>query len=168
MRSAKKQMRASRVAQWIFDRTLEDPVSGWTMPSRLLHVLFRIILKFGDPLIARPIWGTRLYLPFSHQLPFVLKHFVNYGTNLARIVQYTQKKYPDLRIIDVGANIGDSVAVIRQHSEAPVLCLEGDPVYFEILCENQSSLRNGKTIPCFVGETAGHDFVNLERHRGST
>jgi FkbM family methyltransferase len=156
------------LAEWVFDQSLKPAAPGRLSrcQAKWMDRLYRLILK-RDPLIQRSFWGITLSMPFSHQLPNILRHFPNYAVNLGRLARYVMDKYPDLRVIDVGANIGDSVAVIRQHGEAPALCLEGDPAYFEILTANLSALRHTRAKQCFVGEIAGTDSMQLEHHSGS-
>jgi hypothetical protein len=40
----------------------------------------------------------------------------------------TQAKYPNLTMIDVGANVGDSIAIVRV--DVPILCVEGEDHFF--------------------------------------
>lgn len=42
----------------------------------------------------------------------------------------------DVRLIDIGANVGDSLAHFRRFSTAPVDCVEASPYFFEILERN--------------------------------
>jgi len=156
------------LAEWVFDWSIRPTAPGRVgrIRARWMDHLYRQILK-RDPVIQHTFWGIPLSMPFSHQLPNILRHFPNYAVNLGRLAKYTMEKYPDLRVIDVGANIGDSVAVIRQHGEAPALCLEGDPAYFKILSANLPALRHARAKQCFVGETAGTDAMQLDHHSGS-
>jgi FkbM family methyltransferase len=48
----------------------------------------------------------------------------------------------DSRLIDIGANVGDSLAFFRRFSEAKALCVEPDNEYFSILEENAKILGN--------------------------
>jgi FkbM family methyltransferase len=41
-----------------------------------------------------------------------------------------------MTFIDIGANIGDSVAFLRQETDFPILCIEGDNFYFGLLKQN--------------------------------
>jgi FkbM family methyltransferase len=76
-----------------------------------------------------------------------------YDTALARIASILKAKYHTLHAIDIGANVGDTAALIREFAEIPVLCIEGDPVLLPILTENAIRLGPGVTIePSFVGE----------------
>jgi FkbM family methyltransferase len=75
-----------------------------------------------------------------------------YDTALGEIAKIVRTKYPDLRAIDIGANVGDSAALIRNAGEIPVLCIEGDPVLLPVLDENALVIGPGITIErSFVG-----------------
>jgi FkbM family methyltransferase len=44
---------------------------------------------------------------------------------LAEIAREVFTKYPGATAIDIGANVGDSAALINAHADVPVLCIEG-------------------------------------------
>lgn len=56
--------------------------------------------------------------------------------NLARLAAAIADKYPVASIVDIGANVGDTAALVRSTSNAPVLCIEGDNRFFEFLRRN--------------------------------
>jgi FkbM family methyltransferase len=97
-----------------------------------------------------------LRFPLSHELPFYLRKFPDYAFNLGRVSFYARQKYPDLTMIDVGANIGDSVAVVHKYSDHPVLCLEGEPRFFQLLKENTCSLQGVEVEQTFIGAPGDH------------
>lgn len=75
-----------------------------------------------------------------------------YDSALGDIARAVRAKYSNLHAIDIGANVGDTAALIRRYSEIPVLCIEGDPLLFPILTENAAILGPGVTIErSFVG-----------------
>lgn len=45
-------------------------------------------------------------------------------------------------MVDIGANVGDSLAHFRRQSAAPVVCVEPDDVFFEILSRNAGSFSD--------------------------
>jgi FkbM family methyltransferase len=74
------------------------------------------------------------------QIPKYKNSFHLYDTALAKIARVMKAKYPTLHAIDVGANVGDTAALIRESDEIPVLCIEGDPSLFPLLEENVARL----------------------------
>jgi hypothetical protein len=69
-----------------------------------------------------------LSLPLSHELPICLSQ--GFASPRFELVALTQAKYPNLTMIDVGANVGDFIAIVRWHVDAPILCVEGEDHFF--------------------------------------
>jgi FkbM family methyltransferase len=73
-------------------------------------------------------------------------------TPLGDVARVVRAKYPDLHAIDIGANVGDTAALIRKAGEIPVLCIEGDSELLSILAENAAVMGAGIAIEkSFVG-----------------
>jgi FkbM family methyltransferase len=119
--------------------------------SRIIQLAFNYV-KLSNPMIETKIGKFNLQLPFSHELPFILRRSPYYSTNLARIAKKTNEKYPNLRFIDIGANVGDSVALLRSEAIFPILCVEGDNYFFSILKENASRFTDVYLSKNYVGE----------------
>ncbi len=76
----------------------------------------------------------------SHMLPIYLCDVKGYLGNFSRIVAEVSKARPMLRVIDVGANVGDTLALICEACpSATVLCVEGDPAFFGFLSRNAAA-----------------------------
>ncbi|OJW78852.1 FkbM family methyltransferase [Spirosoma sp. 48-14] len=142
------------IVQFIYDLKLEQTNNSLStrVKNRLINMCFNKI-KGSNPLIETYIGKYRLRLPFSHQLPFIIKLFPNYSTNLARIARKALEKYHDLKFIDIGANIGDTVALLRSEESFPILCIEGDDYFFSILEKNASNFSDVYLAKCYVGES---------------
>ena len=72
--------------------------------------------------------------------------YENYSKNLPRLVKQVETKYSNLTVIDIGANIGDSVALIKSIIDVPFICIEGDKFYFDLL---QKNVEQFKDVICF-------------------
>lgn len=116
--------------------------------------LFYKIIKLSDPLISYRIAGFDLLLPFSHQLPFILKTYPLYSSNLARLAKYVKQKYEHLKFIDVGANIGDSIALLRKEAEFSILCIEGDEQFLSVLEKNATLFSEVHIVQAYLGESS--------------
>jgi FkbM family methyltransferase len=75
-----------------------------------------------------------------------------YSKNLPLIVKEVFDKYPETKVVDIGANIGDSVALVKSLVEVPMLCIEGDDFYFNLLKENTAQFENTKIFQRYLGE----------------
>jgi FkbM family methyltransferase len=84
-----------------------------------------------------------------------------YNRGLSRIIKKVkEEKYNDLLLIDVGANIGDTMAVLRHTVFCPILAVEGDKEYFNYLVKNSSMFSDVKPIRAFLGEK--DEILNVE------
>ena len=156
-------------SQFIFDKLLETSTTG-----RLNRIRFRILLacrrlmvKQTDPLVRYHLDGFELMLPLSHDLPFHRKAYPQYSTNLARAAQQVMTKYPMAGCIDIGANVGDTVAILRRRVHTPILCLEGDRRYFSILQMNMTKFKDVYLEEVFVANKVGQLQGSLNAERGS-
>jgi FkbM family methyltransferase len=140
----------------IYKKTISGLSSKQILTRILAQVSLRIIKKISgayDPLISYPIKGHQIRLPLSHALPLVLQYYPDYSENLARVANCVYAKYPDLKIIDIGANIGDSVFVIRNKIPCPIFCIEGDLAFFKILQTNTATCKNVVIKQAFIGDS---------------
>ena len=97
-----------------------------------------------------------LTMPEDHKLDFYQSSWRLYDKALPEIVRAVAEKYPDMTAIDIGANIGDSAALICQYHDIPVLCVEGNPAFLEYLRQNLSRLPPCvEIVQALIGETTG-------------
>jgi FkbM family methyltransferase len=94
----------------------------------------------GDRSVQRTIQGVSLKLPRSHMLPVYAKVKPSYGQNLVQLAAglavHSPADQQPLRVVDIGANVGDSALQINAATGAHVLCIEGDPYWAEYLHRN--------------------------------
>jgi len=88
----------------------------------------------------------------EHQLPSILEKHPSYATNVARIAKHLTKYYPDLCLIDVGANVGDTVALVKSAADISIICIEGDSTFFAYLVKNTAQFSNVTIHHCFLGD----------------
>jgi len=147
-------MQPSNIAELIIRRMTQalDGPHGSAVQRKAFALLRRLIVAQGDKYIRYKLGGGDILLPLAHNLPLIRASFPQYSTNIGRLCSYVSEKYPDLRLVDIGANVGDTVAIVRERSQCPILCVEGDEYYFNILSEN---IRRAK----FVSVEAVHALV---------
>ncbi|MBF2099129.1 MAG: FkbM family methyltransferase [Gloeomargaritaceae cyanobacterium C42_A2020_066] len=75
---------------------------------------------------------------------------------------------PHTAAIDIGANIGDSAALIRSNASVPILCIEGNPLFIPYLIENSSKLGGISLVRCFVGGQSGAVSLDNIQNYGGT
>ncbi len=95
---------------------------------RALSAVRKTRLVVGDPAVSVMIGDRELLMPLSHDLPIHRACHPDYSLNLGRVVAALEEvRDAGAPIVDIGANIGDSVAIIRDAvPDAPILCIEGD------------------------------------------
>jgi FkbM family methyltransferase len=154
--------------QWLLEVLLGAPADGPVRKGAYLalRAVRQLRLALSDPLVTFPLGPCRLCLPLSHELPFYKKRFPGYALNLGRVSFHVSQKYPDLTMIDVGANVGDSAAVVRMFNTHPILCVEGDPGFFRLLAENTRNLPDIELEQTFVGAPGDH-IAGIHMQRGN-
>ena len=114
------------------------------------------------------IGNYRLLANYEHALDEYLKLYKDYSVNFPRIAKYLEAKYPAFTIIDVGANIADTIALLRcQHVYQPIYAIEGDPVYFRYLQENVRQFDDVSIYQTFLGEHSSTENVNIDNSLGT-
>lgn len=114
------------------------------------------------------IHGTSLLLPFDHALPRYVALFPEYLTNVSRVAEAVAVKYPGSSLIDVGANVGDTVKMWRAKVQSPVLAVEGDPHWLRYLRANVGELPRITIANVFLGERAENRAMRAERFQGTS
>ena len=144
------------------------------MDSRLSRLLYRVLIKIRkyllricNPIIKVKLYGTEAFIPFSHELPIIVKNHPTYSTNIARIAKIINDKYKDMTFIDVGANIGDSALLLRNEIQSKILCIEGDQSFCNALKKNLASLNDVYSMMCFAGEESGCIYASINSHSGT-
>ena len=89
-----------------------------------------------------------------HSLDTNLEKHKFYSRNLSRLVSYVNSKYKNHIILDVGANIGDSVALIRSNDVSnKIICIEPYEYYFELLKENTRNIKDVEIYNIFLSDS---------------
>jgi FkbM family methyltransferase len=89
----------------------------------------------------------------EHVIERLLTSHQYYSRNLARLAKYIERKYTTYSIIDVGANIGDTAALVRSAGvNQHIYSIEGEPTYFKMLQTNLEQFENVSAFEAFLGE----------------
>ncbi|HYW50101.1 MAG TPA: FkbM family methyltransferase [Gemmatimonadaceae bacterium] len=133
----------------------------------LKNVIKSVVRGFGYEVHRRPVeqasglievgfgpYTIEMYPGSDMPGPHAGTHVWNGVTNgaLSRLVTLAHGKYPDLAVIDIGANVGDTAAVIKAGGDVPVFCIEGDPQIFPILQRNTRRLPGTTALHALLGE----------------
>jgi len=97
----------------------------------------------GDPLVPFCVDGFDLELPLSHGFPRYRALHPSYDANIGRIAAAIAGKHPGGSAVDIGANVGDTAAIIRGACSLPILCVEGNEAFYALLQLNARNLGGG-------------------------
>ncbi|HTV32497.1 MAG TPA: FkbM family methyltransferase, partial [Methylocella sp.] len=77
---------------------------------------------------------------------------------------------PDLWIIDVGANVGDTAVALAQSCQNPMLCIEGEEEFFKLLRHNAETLfaNRKRAVICLSAMVGSDRFSGSLRRNGTT
>lgn len=125
-------------------------------PNRIVlaakFALRRLVLRFGDRAVRHTVGDRTLCFPFSHNYPIDTVLEPRGSTNLSRIAGQANAAMPDFALIDVGANVGDTVAELRMVAHYPILAVEGDETYYGYLRRNVGDWPDVTTARALLGE----------------
>jgi len=161
-------------AQFTFD-TVNRLQSLSTHSNRIIRLFARTANKFATPVLRRlgahhivkaHLYGHTLWVPTEHPLLAILRIFPQYNRPLGLAVEAiaaTRSDHSVITVIDVGANIGETVAIIeqRQPDACSYLCIDADENIAELCRLNHAGNDRIEVKQCFIGEDEG-SFVCLE------
>jgi FkbM family methyltransferase len=111
----------------------------------------RCVLRFWDPVVGIKIQGRWIRGYLSTNYPVIVRDHPWMDTVLVRALRHARSG-KDVMVIDVGANVGDTYALLDPATSARFLCVEGNPKFHKLLMENTSKARNVIVHCGFVGD----------------
>ena len=91
------------------------------------------------------------------------KRFPDMNNQLGRLAKVVCGKYSDLTMIDVGANVGDTIAIVKTFVDIPIIGIEGDSTTYKFLENNVRQFNQITIIKQFLGEESQTIKANLEK-----
>lgn len=144
--------------------------------NKLLRPFGYKLEKFGG-INAKGLFGDKKFnvgnyiitSPSSHSLSKNLNQYKFYSRNLPRLIEEISKYYNDLKIIDVGANIGDSAALINSINIKPnkIYCFEGDDEFTKYFYRNTERMDNIVLFKSFLGDSDSCENFNVVKDNGT-
>lgn len=137
------------IIQLIFDYINNSKKNIYFKIKLKLFLLFRSIIS--NKLIKYKIKNQTIYFPVLHGTLQTWMRSPNYSLNLGRVCKIYSDKYCENSIIDIGANIGDSCAIIRGHGvKNKIIAVEGVKNFYDVLLKNIDLLRNVIPVEKFI------------------
>lgn len=142
-----------------------------TLLKRLYYkVLLNIrnrMLTICDPVIEYKIDSHKVLMPFSHNLPIYLSDYKEYAENLVSLVKVLFGILNNLKIINIGANVGDTAVLIKDNMNISILAIEPEAKYFNLLKKNTAGLKNISCKKIYLGDKERHTNMQLEVKDGT-
>lgn len=126
-----------------------------------------IIRYCNDPPVRYFLDNSEIQIPLSHQLPLIRCTYPNYATNIGKVAKVVKAKYPGLCMLDIGANVGDTVAIVRAFAFFPILCIDGDSRFFALLRSNTRAWEAIDIVKVLIGDSSTA-FAGSIRAAGGT
>lgn len=112
--------------------------------------------------------GIDILLPSDHRLPLYQNWFAQHGGQLKRLAEAVLLDRPEKSYVDIGANVGDTAAVVRSAVRNPILCIEGSATYQPFLIENSAILGPDVAIETSYVGPDDSGIVGVEVMSGGT
>lgn len=153
------------IQTWMAQALTDGVLAGRRGSSRVREAL----IARGDPPVEFDVDGTRLRLPLSHGLPSTRRIWPLYAENLGEVARQVFR-LGGRTMIDVGANVGDSAAIVKARApEMAILCIDADPVYLPYLRFNTAQWADVEiAAPVLLAERTGDVSGELERGQGTS
>jgi FkbM family methyltransferase len=161
------------ILSFIYSLAVPSPGSAWLLKlkTRLFGHLRQRLLSL-EVLKAAPVsmraHGETLGMPLAHNLPLILANKPLYDSVLNRVAHYLRKRDGFVSLVDVGANIGDTVIACRLEPGDTALCIEPNPEYWPYLQQNlQASKGRAVSSQTLVGARDGVLTANALTSQGT-
>jgi FkbM family methyltransferase len=128
------------------------------------------IVKTGVPYIPTSTKdGVVTVGKFPITMPGKNVQLVNYqlypdlNGQLGRLALAISAKYPQMTTVDVGANVGDTIAVLKSAADLPVIGIEGDELSFSYLQKNITQFKDVKIVKTFLSDKTKEERVAFDK-----
>lgn len=153
-----------KIATLIYKRLLaEEGVKRrcWSLIRKTAIAVLR------DPDCTLTIHGKVLSLPLSHDGPRYVNEFRFYNDLPRRLGEYVREKYGGLWCVDVGANIGDTVAAFHATDEDAILAIEPHPRFNHLLRTNWGWNERVKIVAEICARCNDEEVVTILERKGT-
>lgn len=128
------------------------------------------IVKTGVPYIPKTKKDVQVTVgKYQVCMPGYNIQAVNYqlypdlNAQFGRLAKTIASAYPGMTLVDVGANVGDTIAVVKSAVDIPVIGVEGDEITYSYLEKNSKQFNNVSIVKTFLGEKTEDLNVNFEK-----
>ena len=155
--------------QALLDALLQSRPTGRAARFRTwsLEMVRRAVVRAADPTVHYEFYGLDLALPLADELPRYRKATPGYCDNLRRVAAGVTSRYGPITAVDVGANIGDSVAILAAAGVNHVIAVEPDDRFYALLVQNVGRVPGVRTVKALLADVAGARQGKLQSAGGT-
>lgn len=155
---------SSKLATAVYKRAMTAPGMRGVFWNWARQTLVRLA---DDPVCLLPVHGKDLHLRLSHDLPRYIAQVRFYDTLPGRLSCFVRGKHGPLVAIDVGANIGDTVASCQLQEHDRFLAVEPDPGFFALLSTNWNGNPNIRLVNIACSDGSMRGSLETHSHHGT-
>ena len=104
------------------------------MIKKIIHFIFKtlgyrlvkITLHSDSQTSNVKVGKYDLAISNNNAIKYCYEYCKDYGGQLSRLTAILSDHYPLIEVLDIGANLGDSVALIKSGKDVPIISIEGD------------------------------------------
>lgn len=153
-----------KIATFVYKKILDSRNIRRNFWNFIRVILIKVL---NDPSCTLPIHGRLLKLPLSHALPAYLKDHKHYDRLPSRISEFLHQTQGNVRCIDVGANIGDSVGAFYKNDKDTFLAIEPNPGFYEYLVANWGWNKNVNPISVICSSKSTSETFTIQEKSGT-
>jgi FkbM family methyltransferase len=143
-------------------------LTGPTPLRQLATALRARLVRVGiDPACNMSVHGRTLQMPLSHGLPTYLHQHALYDSLPGRLAQALRVEQKALRVVDVGANVGDTPAALAIVRDDRVLAIEPNPNFSRYIGVNWPDTRQVLHLACLCTAVATDARFSIRQRAGT-
>ena len=119
--------------------------------------------KKTKAVVEIPFYGRKLKIHPGNPLYHNYRENSNCNALMGLAANLVIDKYPTAWAVDVGANVGDTMLIIRSKADMPIICVEGDSHCYQLLQENARDLEHVHAFNIFLSDQPGTTTVMAEK-----
>lgn len=142
---------------------------------KLLNRLGYEIVKTDDWYVSKTekknivqVGKYSITMPGNNTLSRTYDLYPDFNSIIGRLAASIAKKYSEMTVVDIGANVGDTIAIVKSVVEVPIIGIEGDEVTFSFLKQNAQQFSSVSIINSFLGDKKQELKVELESSGANT
>jgi FkbM family methyltransferase len=107
--------------------------------------------------------GKNIKIHSGNPLCFQYKQNPQHNSSIGIMAALVKNRFPAAWVVDVGANVGDTLAIIKGQASMPVICVEGDAFCYELLQENARLFDEVYPFKTFLADMPGESNMELQK-----